>query len=239
MELPKKITPCPIEEAVIEIRFESKIPYEAVFGMFYSVFKNDYSDLQKLPVLQIPESVRFNDINLKYAPYYKLHKKNFILQIGARVIGLSLVKKYNSWNEFKTEIIDVITKVYKLNIIDNISRIGMRYMNYFNFNIFEKINFNMNLSDKEINTMRNTIKLDLLKDNINQTIQLVNNSDFNFNNELKNGSVIDIDSFVTSCDIVSIDDTMSLLDKLHINEKELFFSFLKSDFLNKELQAEY
>lgn len=32
MELPKRITPCPIIDSIIEIRFESTVPDEAAFG---------------------------------------------------------------------------------------------------------------------------------------------------------------------------------------------------------------
>ena len=82
MKLPKKITPCPIVEAIVEVRFESDIPEDAIFGVIYSKFKEEYSDLEKTALLQLPEQIRSKDPSLKFKPYYKLRNENFILQIG-------------------------------------------------------------------------------------------------------------------------------------------------------------
>ncbi|MFH2124995.1 MAG: TIGR04255 family protein, partial [Pseudomonadota bacterium] len=67
--LPKKITPCPLLEAVSEIRFSSKIEGAAVFGMLYEKLKSDYpGDVKKLPILQLPEQVRASEPSLKFKP---------------------------------------------------------------------------------------------------------------------------------------------------------------------------
>lgn len=239
MKLPVKITPCPIIEAVVEIRFKSNFPQEAIFGILYNDIKTNYTGLKKLPILEIPESIRLNDVNLQYAPYYKLNKDNFILQIGAKVLSIAITEKYLSWNDFKNEILEIFRIVKQLNIINTIDRIGMRYLNLFNLDIFQKIKFKMQLDEKEIiNTQKNIIRLELLNDNINQIIQLSNNSDFKISNRLLHGSIIDIDTFITNID--SLDKVNeSFFDVMHEYEKKLFFSYLKDDFLKNELNPEY
>ncbi len=45
VKLPKKISPCPILEGIVEFRFESPFPDDAIFGIMYKEFKSDFSNL--------------------------------------------------------------------------------------------------------------------------------------------------------------------------------------------------
>lgn len=63
---PKKISPCPIVEASVEIRFTSEVLPDAIFGIIYQAFKDEFSSKpEKLPILQLPEQIRSMDRNLK------------------------------------------------------------------------------------------------------------------------------------------------------------------------------
>ena len=61
MKIPKKITSCPLVETIVELRFESSLPPDAIFGVIYQKLKSDYPKVDKLPILQIPEEIRFKD----------------------------------------------------------------------------------------------------------------------------------------------------------------------------------
>ena len=74
MDIPTKITPCPIVEVIVELRFEADLPDEAVFGVIYSSFRNETGEIEKLPILQLPEALRSTDPNLIYKPHYRLRK---------------------------------------------------------------------------------------------------------------------------------------------------------------------
>jgi uncharacterized protein (TIGR04255 family) len=89
VRFPTKISPCPIIESIVEIRFKTKLIPDAVFGVLYNAFKEDYPGLIKLPILQLPAPVRDSDPNLIFQPHYRLSCKDFLLQIGPRVISLS------------------------------------------------------------------------------------------------------------------------------------------------------
>jgi len=58
--MPLRIYPCPIQQAVFEVRFKSEHPADAVFGMVYSAVKDLFLSAapKVLPVMQIPETVR-------------------------------------------------------------------------------------------------------------------------------------------------------------------------------------
>ena len=91
MKLPKKISPCPILEAIIEIRFSTTLPEdasEAFFGLVYQEISDEYPGIERLPILQLPEAVRNMDDSLKYQPYYRLKGDKFLINLSPRVFGL-------------------------------------------------------------------------------------------------------------------------------------------------------
>ena len=50
-EIPSKIDPCPIKEVAFEIRFTSSIPEDAIFGIVFDQFKEDYENkAEALPI---------------------------------------------------------------------------------------------------------------------------------------------------------------------------------------------
>ena len=57
-KLPFSIDPCPILEAIFEIRFESSFPGDAIFGIVYNEFKDEFQEVEQLPVLQLPAAMR-------------------------------------------------------------------------------------------------------------------------------------------------------------------------------------
>ena len=67
MSLPRNIERCPIIDALVEIRFETALNPNAVFGLIYGALMNDYpGKVENLPILQVPEAVRKNDPALKF-----------------------------------------------------------------------------------------------------------------------------------------------------------------------------
>ncbi len=148
MTLPKQINPSPINQAVVEIRFNSSLPSDAVFGVVYNKLKDSYKSAEQLPILQIPEAVRNNDPNLIYQPHYKLLKEHYAFQVGPKVISLAITEqKYTTWESYYDEIQSVFEKIKEIDFIDNVLRVGLRYINFFADDILK----NLNISIKIIN----------------------------------------------------------------------------------------
>ncbi|MBS3769951.1 MAG: TIGR04255 family protein [Bacteroidales bacterium] len=234
MKLPKKINPCPILDALIEIRFSTNINRDAVFGLIYNALHSDFEKVDKLPIMQLPDQVRDSDPSLKFKPHYRLSNENIVVQVGPDVITISSYPKYTGWNSFSSKIYDILEKVQNIGIIDSIIRIGIRYINFFEQNIFDDINLKVTLSENTIDYKNTVIRTEISQDNYKSTLQIANNA--NHNN--KSGSVIDIDTFMDN----NIDDFFhrkkEIIDNGHEKEKELFFSLLKEEFLNT-LNPEY
>ena len=44
-KLPISISPCPIIEAIFEVRFEASVPGDAISGIIFNEFKNEFQNV--------------------------------------------------------------------------------------------------------------------------------------------------------------------------------------------------
>lgn len=240
MMLPKQINPSPINQAVVEIRFNSSLPSDAVFGVVYNKLKDSYKSAEQLPILQIPEVVRNNDPNLLYTPHYKLIKEHYAFQVGPKVISLAITEqKYTTWESYYDEIQSVFEKIKEIDFIDNVLRVGLRYINFFADDILENINISVKIIEHEIAGEEIFVRTILPRDEYKVILQAGNQLKFEENNlVIGRASVIDIDTFIEGENIKFFEEMNSILEKGHSIEKEIFFGLLKKDFL-KSLNPEY
>lgn len=232
MKLPKTITPCPIIESIIEVRFESELPGEAVFGIIYQALQKDFPKLDKLPILQIPEVIRSEDSNLIYSPHYKLSsEKNYISQIGPKVFSLANINEYVGWDIFYEEIKRVLKKIYELNIIKETKRFGLRYINLFpEMNIYERSNLKINLKEDRLEKSINLL-INLPADGFSHTLRMVSDAQVNVSNKVLSGSIIDIDTALNEPILDFYNNMETILTKAHTEEKKLFFSLLTDEYI--------
>jgi uncharacterized protein (TIGR04255 family) len=235
MKLPKTITPCPIKDALLEIRFSTKMHPNAVFGLIYNALRHDFlNKVESLPILQLPEALRAADPNFRYKPHYKISNDTIVVQIGPDVLSISSFPKYIGWEAFSKKIISIIDKVEKIKIIDKVNRLGIRYVNFFESDIFTNINVKICIQEKNINYKNTVIRTEIGHKDFKSTLQIANNA----YNQTTAGSVIDIDTFKEN----GLDDFFkqkeTIINSGHTKEKELFYSLLKKEFLTS-LNPEY
>jgi len=236
MQLPKKISPCPIEEVIVEIRFESLLPAEAIFGVVYNALNNSYPNLEPLPILQIPEFIRAQDPNLIFQPHHRLHRDNYSLQIGPKVLSVVLGKEYSGWNAYKSEIHAVFGKINELNFITKISRVGIRYIDFFDGDIFKNINLQLSIYGENAVTEQTFVRTLLKRGDFDCLLQVGNNVTVGtVNAPARVGSIIDIDMSNTEVGGQTskqfFQEVGELLEQGHDTQKDLFFSILKPEFL--------
>lgn len=236
VRLPKKISPCPILEAIVELRFDSPFPADAIFGIIYNAFKAEYPNVQELPILQLPEIVRNKDQILKYKPYYKLSNDDkFLFQVGARTISLVSLNPYSGWGVFFGKIKNVVQRIKELEIVSAYSRVGIRYINGFDCNILEKINLSLNMTGKSFIDLDSSIRLEVPTGKFISTLQIANNAQVTKVGAITKGSVIDIDTYIDN----PASDIIDLIENGHSEEKKLFYTLLKEEFVKQELNPEY
>jgi uncharacterized protein (TIGR04255 family) len=228
MSLPINISPCPILDALVEVRFSSKINANAVFGLIYNVLQKDFEKVESLPILQLPDVVRTSDPNFRYKPHYRILNSDFVIQIGPDVLSISSFPKYVGWNLFSETIFNVLLMIEKIGIINKIERIGIRYVNFFENNIFDKINLDVCIGSAKILYKNTVVRTEIEQGEYGSTLQIANNA---INNGIL-GSIIDIDTFTISNLQTFFDRKTEIINNGHTKEKELFYSLLKPDFLN-------
>lgn len=239
MDIPTKITPCPIVEAIAELRFVTNLPDDAVFGVIYNKFHDEFGKPKNLPVLQLPEAIRSQDLNLKYAPHYKFHKGDYIMQVGPKVFSLANVKEYVGWDTFSDNIKETFEKLSSLEIVDKIERFGLRYINLFaDINIYEKSMLQIQLEDKNLFKNDNNLSIVMKTGDFASKLVMVNNAQVKLQipEKATKGSIIDID--VSLERRIKFENMNELIENAHKEEKKLFFSLLKPAFL-KTFKPEY
>uniref|UniRef100_UPI00261759E7 TIGR04255 family protein n=1 Tax=uncultured Campylobacter sp. TaxID=218934 RepID=UPI00261759E7 len=113
MNVPKKLSPIPLLLSAINIKFDSNIPTDAVFGILYQNFQNDLGTFNSfpMPIVNIPLEIREKEDSLKFMPVYTLldDGKRYSLQIGGKVASIvydkAHGKEYGGWRDyFKPEV---------------------------------------------------------------------------------------------------------------------------------------
>jgi uncharacterized protein (TIGR04255 family) len=238
MSLPKKISPCPILEANTEVRFDSEMPSEAVFGIVYNQLKKEFKDLEKLPILQIPEEIRSQDPILKFQACYRLRSENSVISIGPKVISFACVNEYAGWENYSSKVIEIFSKVKASGIINKTLRVGLRYINFFENNIFNRINLSAKIGESSLQSNNTFIKTEFTKNKFSFILQVANKANVLVGEKQKVGSIIDIDTSISDFSVDIFSMSPELVDAAHSEEKQLFFSLLKEDFL-ESLNPEY
>ena len=228
MTLPKSINPCPILDALFEIRFTTKIHPSAVFGMIYNALQDDFPKVENLPILQLPEAVRTNDPNFKFKPHYRISNDKFVVQIGPDVVSISSFPKYAGWDEFSKQIFNILDRIDNVGIVNSVTRIGIRYINFFDNDIFKDLDLKICIGDNDIAYKNTIVRTEIEQDSFKSSLQVANNA--NHNNKL--GSIIDIDTFTELNLKDFFKQKEALVSDGHTKEKELFYSLIKDDFLN-------
>lgn len=231
--LPIKIDPCPIVEAVVEFRFSTSLPTDAVFGVVYSKLSDVFPKMDRLPISQIPEAIRNQDPNLRYQPQYVIKHDNLHLKIGPRVLTFSNINEYVGWDSYSTFIKSTLDRLLDTDVIQFPERIGIRYINLFKFPILDNLNLQIILNESKLSEQTTTLRTELAEEDILKVIQIVNNTGVMTYNYSDQGSLVDIDC-IYNFPNASTDFYLryyDLMQKAHLVEKSTFFSLLKEDFL--------
>lgn len=239
MRIPKKIDPCPILEAVLEIRFLTDVPQEAIFGLIYQKIQSEYEKkVERMPALQIPDNLRKIDKNLAHTPLFRLRSGNYLFQIGSQVVSILNHNKYEGWSNFYKKIENTLLIVRELNFIKSITRIGLRYVNFFNYDVFKNINLKIENEGVDLQFEHINFRSIIKTQNYHSNLNIVNNVGINNLGRKMKGSIIDIDTFHEDKNFDFFSNIESVSTKLHDDEKSLFYSILKEDFI-KSLNPEY
>jgi len=232
MNRPIKLNKAPIVDSICDIRFESSLPLDIVPGILFSALHSlGIKDIQKLPILEMPESIRTADHNLLYAPYYHAKIGELTIQLGGRMIALSSPMPYIGWDVFRPKIRSIIEEVIKTGVVSQVKRVAIRTVNFFDVDILENSKFSVDspitFNNKQYHYTDYYEEDDLI---IKTTIanKAIRQISATANVE---GSIIDIDSYIQASIEANLDKMLISIDKAHTEGKNIFFDLLKTDFM--------
>jgi len=236
--LPTTVTPCPIIEVVSEIIFNRNMTIEpsAVHGKVYDKLKARYSKVENLPIYQLPEVIRLEDENLKNKPWHKFSNSAYSVMIGANVISIVALEPYSCWSEYKKEIAFVLDLLLETDIVASVTRIGLKYVDKFDYPIIGQINLGIKSSLNILESQEMQIRTSLsTKEDMSAIVSIANAVSLVYKDQKQNASILDIDVFhkYENAGEHDIRDVMPFLDKAHDYQKELFFDLIPKKFFTK------
>jgi uncharacterized protein (TIGR04255 family) len=128
--IPRKLKNDPIVEALFELRFTSSEISEVVVGKLASWEQWKRFTKQRLPVADVPTTMREQDPNLIYQPVLQLQSEgNRVVKIGPRVLSYHALPPYPGWAVFEPELTSCTEQLFSTLSDVTATRFGFRYIN--------------------------------------------------------------------------------------------------------------
>lgn len=226
-----------VEECVFDMNFESTAMAENFLSIIAKM--DDFEDIIKLPLHQLPEAMRKNDPNLKFQPMYEIRSKTNIdykIMLGDNLIGLSLISadRYTSWkNSFFLKVQELFSMIIESGKINKINRIGLRYVDFFEGeNVFQTGKIGVNINGNKKNDKKMFLRIEDNIDGISYIKTITNNTQYK--TYATPGSIIDIVTFVDKKELV-LDSTFDMstffneINNLHTVHTNKFKEIVSED----------
>lgn len=220
----------------MEVRFEgASVPDDAIIGLLYQAFKNDYPELTALTLASIPSEIRAQE-SFAHTPLYQLAGPHGRIVISHRSVATSLAAPYVGWDVFRARILSVFSGVSQSGTFVGAKRFGLRYINFWNDNLVPLLKIAVTHTDYPIEPQDTYLRIRTAQGIY--TVQLIVANSAELGGE--RGTLIDIDvsSSDLAPDLLTNDSFAAVVDHAHALEKSAFFSILHPELLAK-LEPEY
>lgn len=228
-----KMDPDALERTIIEIRFQTSLPSEAVFGILFNKLRGDYPNHSTNELVQLPKEIREKEPNLVYSTLYSIFNDTVTLNIGPRAIYFNCHNGYILWTNYYKRIKDALKKIDKIDLMNVVERVGLRYINFFELDIYPKLNANIEIIGPKYKREALAVKTVYKTGDYKSTLSINNSTTKGQGSNKKKGSVLDIDSYYESNFKYDQKKLFKIINDLHEEEKKLFQNICKRDYLIK------
>ncbi len=230
--LPTKIDPCPIVEAILEARFVTSESWRTLPGLLFSQIRDRYPEQKDLPLAQLPEEIRRREPAFTYQPLVQFLSHDFLIQFGPRVVSLvTKPNQYPGWPAVEQEMTLLLELLQKIGFITEGERLGVRYINFFELDIFEKLLLDVMTGGKRLAGAELSIATVLPRPPLTARLQVINSAILGTGEGARPGSVLDVDVWLRSLDFDLFQNGIAKFAEAHHFEKQIFFGLLKPEFL--------
>lgn len=234
--LPKKLRQEPLIDALFEVRFSSKSPTSVIFpGVLFNSLPGS-KEIVPLSAAQMPKQIRDADPVLKFAPVARLDWGQFAISISDFSVLVGCKLPYPGWINFRPVIILVMDELRKTNIVQNVERYSLKYVDLIPGidpqQQISFVNFEVNVAGHNLEKEIFQFRIEILKDGFINAVNLVSSATVTVEGQTaKHGLVIDIDTIANQNNIPLLDvlvDFPAKLDQIHESNKQMFFDCLNS-----------
>lgn len=230
--LPIKIDPCPIVEAIVEVRFTTSESWLTLPGLLFAHIRERYPEQKNLPLADFPPGMRRLEPAFTHQPLVQFLSRDFLIQFGPRV--LSLVTKpnqYPGWAAFAEEMRWLLLQLQTIGFISEGERLGVRYINFFPFDIFERLLLDVNSGGQRLSGAELSLTTVLPRPPLTARLQIANKAILGTGDNARIGSILDADVSLRSLDFDLFQNGLEKFAEAHEFEKQIFFGLLKPEFL--------
>jgi len=230
--LPTKITPCPIVEAILEIRFVTSESWRTLPGLLYAKIRGRYPEQKDLPLADFPEEFRRQQVAFANLPLMQFLSSDFLIQFGPRVVSLvTKPNKYPGWTALEKEMTWLLAQLQECNFISEGERLGVRYINFLPQNVFDQLILGVCVGQHPLTSGETAVTNVLRKKPFSARLHVANSALIGGEAEVRKGSVLDIDVWLGALDFDLFTNGLQKINEAHRFEKEIFFGLLKPEFL--------
>ncbi|MEW6349013.1 MAG: TIGR04255 family protein [Thermodesulfobacteriota bacterium] len=182
----------------------------------------------------MPENIRTREPSFFFQPHYRMKSASFLLQLGPRIFNLATVDRaYPGWSLFRDEICLIFDILSGGGVIDKVTRVGMRYINFFQSNVFQVSNFSVLLGNTSLTDGKTFLRVQFSDDGLVTTVQVTNEGHLVTEEGTKPGSIIDLDTFCLEPAFAekASESFPNLIEAAHRTLKKRFFAGLAEGFV--------
>ena len=230
--LPEKITPCPVVEAVLEIRFVTSESWRTLPGLLYSHIRDRYREQRDLPLAQFPEDFVRRDPSLTYLPLVQFFSADFLIQFGPRMIAVSTKpKEYPGWTAIRAEMAWLLERVKESGFVSEGERLSVRYIDFFEEDVFSKLLLGAHVGERALEPRELSISTVLRRDPLTARLMVSNSAILGGSEQARSGSILDLDVWLGSLDFDLFENGIEKFGEAHQMVKQVFFGLLRPEFL--------
>jgi uncharacterized protein (TIGR04255 family) len=128
MSLPTAISPSPVADTSIEVRFATDVPEDAIFGLVFQKLQEDFPTVTQTPIGMIPAEIRRADAGVMFQPTHRMSGDFYSVAIGGKAISVSAAPPYQGWQTTSEKFRDTFRKIAETGLLKMPTRFGLRYV---------------------------------------------------------------------------------------------------------------